>query len=556
MSALVRAAVMVGVFVSVASWSGRAAAQGPTAAFTFTVTGDTVFLTDTSTGPAAITSWTWMFGDGGGSIAQNPIHDYCTSIGQCSSGPHTVTLTVSDGNGRSDTVSMLITLETPGASYTTDISGLTVVFTDTSTPGASAITSWLWDFGDGGTSTQQNPTHTYATGGMYTVCLTPVNDQGASASCGQVTVASPPVAAFTHQVNDLTVALTDTSTAANGANVVAWAWDFGDGNTSTQQNPSHTYSAGGTYTVTLTVTASAGGTDTVSSMITVSAPAPTCSITAPAMSSTVSSLATLIVDADQFGSGTVALLFEWSTDGGSTFHAATAATGSPTSNPATGITTPATNVSFAWDLVADAVAPSTATAAIVRVTVTGASTGTCALNSLTVDPARCGDGVVAGSEVCDDDNNTDGDGCSANCLSDETCGNGVLDAASEVCDDDNNTDGDGCSADCLSDETCGNGMLDTSVGEACDDENTTDGDGCQADCALPVCGDGVLDTGEGCDDDNEANGDGCSSDCTIETSGGGGCSVGSPRDHSVLWLLLACAAWFTRRRARAAVPKG
>ena len=140
MSALVRAAVMVGVFVSVASWSGRAAAQGPTAAFTFTVTGDTVFLTDTSTGPAAITSWTWMFGDGGGSIAQNPIHDYCTSIGQCSSGPHTVTLTVSDGNGRSDTVSMLITLETPGASYTTDISGLTVVFTDTSTPGASAIT--------------------------------------------------------------------------------------------------------------------------------------------------------------------------------------------------------------------------------------------------------------------------------------------------------------------------------------------------------------------------------------------------------------------------------
>ena len=87
----------------------------------------------------------------------------------------------------------------------------------------------------------------------------------------------------------------------------------------------------------------------------------------------------------------------------------------------------------------------------------------------------------------------DGDGCAANCLSDESCGNGIRDAdAGEVCDDSNTTGGDGCSADCLSDESCGNSIVDTAAGEACDDGNTSDNDGCNSACLAETCGDALV----------------------------------------------------------------
>lgn len=125
---------------------------------------------------------------------------------------------------------------------------------------------------------------------------------------------------------------------------------------------------------------------------------------------------------------------------------------------------------------------------------------------------QCGDGVenVTAGEVCDDGNTDSGDGCSSNCLSDETCGNGITDV-NEVCDDGNTTSGDGCSADCLSDETCGNGILDAN--EACDggidclnclcpEGKGSDGTGgCQVDAS--TCGDGIdndLDGDMDCDD--------------------------------------------------------
>lgn len=141
-------------------------------------------------------------------------------------------------------------------------------------------------------------------------------------------------------------------------------------------------------------------------------------------------------------------------------------------------------------------------------------------------PYECGDALREGPEVCDDGNTVGGDGCSADCLSDETCGNGVLDgAAGEVCDDGNVNGGDGCSADCGSDETCGNGILDAVTGEVCDDGNTTGGDGCSADCGSDEsCGNGVLDgaAGEVCDDGNTISGDGCSADCRSDESCGNG----------------------------------
>src|SRR5690606_31996036 len=102
-----------------------------------------------------------------------------------------------------------------------------------------------------------------------------------------------------------------------------------------------------------------------------------------------------------------------------------------------------------------------------------------------------------------------GDACTAG-----SCGNAALDPG-EVCDDGNLQAGDGCSSDCLSDETCGNGLLDGAAGEACDDGNTVPGDGCSPDCRLEYCGNGYVEEarGEVCDDGNTEPGDGCSADC-------------------------------------------
>jgi len=100
------------------------------------------------------------------------------------------------------------------------------------------------------------------------------------------------------------------------------------------------------------------------------------------------------------------------------------------------------------------------------------------------------------------------------------CGDGLVEG-SEECDDGNTTPGDGCATDCSIEPFCGDGALDD--GEECDDGNNAPGDGCAADCAIePSCGDGTLDDGEECDDGNNTPGDGCAADCTEESSGTGG----------------------------------
>jgi len=154
-------------------------------------------------------------------------------------------------------------------SPTSGCAPLAVSFTDQST---GDITSWSWDFGDGGTSTQQNPSHTYNSGGQYTVSLTVTGPGGSDTNTktNYITVNVGPTADFsgspTSGVEPLTVSFTDLSTGG----ATSWSWDFGDGGTSTQQNPSHTYNTAGTYTVSLTATNSCGSdTNTKTDYITV-----------------------------------------------------------------------------------------------------------------------------------------------------------------------------------------------------------------------------------------------------------------------------------------------
>jgi cysteine-rich repeat protein len=148
---------------------------------------------------------------------------------------------------------------------------------------------------------------------------------------------------------------------------------------------------------------------------------------------------------------------------------------------------------------------------------------------------KCGTGFKDPNEVCDDGNNVSGDNCSKDCQSNEICGNAILDNTApkdEVCDDGNTVEGDGCSANCRSKETCGNGVLDNKFidparHEACDDGNLINGDGCSQDCKVEGCGNGILDNTpplgqEVCDDGNTVGGDGCSANCrSNETCGNG-----------------------------------
>lgn len=145
----------------------------------------------------------------------------------------------------------------PGAAFSMEpTSGkepLTVQFTDRS---VNSSGYWTWNFGDGSTSDLQNPVHTYLAG-TYTVTLVVANSGGEDDetcdSCITVSAHQPPVAAFsgwpTTGMGYITVNFTDESTNSP----TSWRWDFGDRGTSSDQNPAHTYSNPGNYTVRLTV---------------------------------------------------------------------------------------------------------------------------------------------------------------------------------------------------------------------------------------------------------------------------------------------------------------
>jgi PKD repeat protein len=244
---------------------------GPTAAFSAVPSSGneplTVNFTDASTSYDGITSWQWDFGDGGTSTQQNPTHTYTQN------GAYTVSLVVREADADADTETKNITVSDTGptAAFSATLlfgnEPLTVHFTDASTS-YDGITSWQWGFGDGGTSTQQNPTHTYIQDGVYTVSLTVSEGDGDShteTKTNYITVldTGPTADFFANPLlgdKPLTVNFTDTSTSYDG--IASWWWDFGDGGTSTLQNPTHTYIQEGVYTVSLTVTEGDGNSDT------------------------------------------------------------------------------------------------------------------------------------------------------------------------------------------------------------------------------------------------------------------------------------------------------
>jgi len=210
------------------------------------------------------TSWLWDFGDGNTSTEQNPIYTYTKD------GRYTVSLTTNgDASAKQVKNDYIRVAQGPSAKFTytpEDVPvGDEVQFTDLS---AGGVTSWSWDFGDGSTSPLESPVHTFTTPGEYTVTLTVSDVNGVSGTASKTIVvagsSTPVVADFTTTVTGgTTVTFKDKST---GYGIKSWLWTFGDGSTSTLQNPVHVYSKEGTYTVTLTVS-NGGYENTVTSTV-------------------------------------------------------------------------------------------------------------------------------------------------------------------------------------------------------------------------------------------------------------------------------------------------
>ena len=211
-------------------------------------------------------------------------------------GPTTSTLTVTDNGGVTNGVTHTVTVtapppppptnQPPSAAFASNCTDLSCSFTDQSTDD-KAVTGWSWSFGDpassDNSSTVQNPSHTFSAAGSYTVTLTARDAEGlTSTQTNTVTVTAPPPtnqppsAAFASNCTDLSCSFADRSTDDKA--VTGWSWSFGDpassDNSSTAQNPSHTFSAAGSYTVSLTVRDAEGLTSTKTNTVTVTAPAP------------------------------------------------------------------------------------------------------------------------------------------------------------------------------------------------------------------------------------------------------------------------------------------
>ena len=238
--------------------------SGPTAGFSAEVMGANVTFDNTSS--ANSFSYSWNFGDGSAASTQaEPSHTYTQD------GIYTIRLIAFNGCGP-DTTTQTVTIVTPptsafGVSQTSGCGPLTVQFSNQSSPNATTF-QWQFPGGSPATSTLENPVVVYAQPGTYTATLIAGNIAGLGAAVQQtVVVNAGPTAQFSSSATNATVSFTNSST-----NATSYSWNFGDGSpANTSANPSHTYTADGTYTVTLIAT-NACGFNTTTQTVTIVTP--------------------------------------------------------------------------------------------------------------------------------------------------------------------------------------------------------------------------------------------------------------------------------------------
>jgi PKD repeat protein len=219
--------------------------------YAFATVPTNVIFVDNSRGSAPLT-YQWDFGDGATSTEPNPTHTYTTR------GSFTVKLTVTNVYGSSTETKynfISIGMEPKSAFTAQPENGkvpMVVKFTDQS---EGRVESWVWDFGDGERSTEKDPVHTYLTAGTYNVMMTASNEYGSSETIkpGFITVAGPLKSKFTANPTSGHVPVTVKFSDNSLGSPTSWNWDFGDGVTSTEQNPTHTFTKGNRYEIKLEI---------------------------------------------------------------------------------------------------------------------------------------------------------------------------------------------------------------------------------------------------------------------------------------------------------------
>ncbi|PWT99543.1 MAG: hypothetical protein C5B52_10480 [Bacteroidetes bacterium] len=219
-----------------------------------------VQFTDMSTVcTGSITGWSWDFGDGNTSTAQNPLHNYAAG------GTYTVSLTVTPSSGLPSTTSKSITIS-GGTGISVNLGNDTAICLGTSITldAGNTGSTFLWSTG----ATTQ--TISVSLPGKYYVDVT--NGTCSGSDTINVTIKPAAVVDFSTSVvspcGPISIQFTDATTVCTGS-ISSWSWDFGDGNTSTSQNPLHNYAATGTYNVTLTIVTSTGVTSSTTKPVTV-----------------------------------------------------------------------------------------------------------------------------------------------------------------------------------------------------------------------------------------------------------------------------------------------
>jgi parallel beta-helix repeat protein len=253
----------------------------PAAGFTYTpayaTTEDSIIFTDTSFDDEGIIIWSWDFGDGDNSTLKHPEHRFKKS------GTYTVSLTVTDPFGLSDTIStnLFIRNNPPHCDFSfspsrpTDIED--VLFTDTSTDSDGVIMNWTWVFGENITRYEQNVTYQFPDDGTYQVLLIVTDDEKASSSITKYIVVDnvAPTAGFSFYADNISMLIgepihfRDSSFDLDG-NIVNWSWDLGDGTKTVERNPTHTYSKTGSYSIVLTVIDDDNASNSITKRLTIS----------------------------------------------------------------------------------------------------------------------------------------------------------------------------------------------------------------------------------------------------------------------------------------------
>ena len=228
-------------------------------------------FSDSSFASHAITNWQWDFGDGNSSSSPNPFHSYGAN------GVYPVCLTISTSAGCVNTICDTVVVNclsgNCNANFSMDTSNSpTIQMIDMSTAD-STIVAWHWTTSDGQASTQQHPAFTFVGPALIDVCLTMASADGCTDSICQSILIPANISCAASAIYDSTgvgcnISFTDMSTSNDS--IVGWTWDFGDGNSSNNQNPTHGYSNAGTYVYSLSIVTASGCTDTYTDSLQVS----------------------------------------------------------------------------------------------------------------------------------------------------------------------------------------------------------------------------------------------------------------------------------------------